>query len=197
MRKSGTVFPLDGIEKGPEMTAQEPQDRIGELCKDNGQTEAVRNALAALAAVRDAGTLEPLARFGLLEACAEALGLDPQEVLRAPKAPLPPLDEDIAAKLGTEDPKRYFEGVRGGPFFAKLCEIARTATHAHSLEGNEAVARICLNVGISAFDRCENPLHTWRDALERAVIAQRLNRLLLAILQEQRDPTLLAAIRDL
>ena len=181
------------------MTPQEPRDGVSETREESGRTEAVRNALAALAAVRDTGTLEPLARFGLLKACAEALGLDPQEVLRAPKAPLPPLDEDIAKKVAGPDPRRYFDSSRthDGSWFSKLCKIAEAAARHYNREGEDAAVRIGENIEMFTFARTGTPLYTWIDLLKTAVIGGQVNALLRAMLEESRDQELLAAIRDL
>ena len=150
----------------------------------NDQEASVRAFAASLAANDEA------ARWRLLETFAVALGFESGQALRLrpPAEPLPPLDEDIATK--TNGRQKYQP--------APIYELAAVLANIYYDEGEKAPVRICAASKFRrAFERNANPRLAWGNALLMANTYNELNALLKAILQETRDPALLAAIRAL
>ncbi len=134
--------------------------------------------------------LDDPTRFAFLELCADRLGFKLSTTLNPPKPTLPPLDAVMLEKL------RSIRSFGFGPVMNATASstLSRILDRLYFREGLDSVTRLCEPLEIYEFERSNLLCYLWLNALKVAYPSGQLDKLLLAILEEHRDPDLVKAI---
>lgn len=134
--------------------------------------------------------IDDAARFAFLELCADRLGFKLSTTLNPPKPTLPPLDAAMLEKLRSIRPPPSPQAMD----HKNLGPVCRVLNRLYFREGLDSVVRLCEPLQIYQFERSNLLQIAWTNALNAAYAAARLDKLLLAILEEHRDPDLVKVV---